>query len=88
MKKRKEEESERKKENFTEQQKPNVDAEVYNNNKKCDQLYTYTYIPTSKTKTAQQIQSTADLPSNQSKSKNYIYQLRTKLTKAQTGEQN
>ena len=36
MKKRKEEESERKKENFTEQQKPNVDAEVYNNNKKCD----------------------------------------------------
>ena len=36
MKKRKEEKSERKKESFTEQQKPNVDAEVYNNNKKCD----------------------------------------------------
>ena len=31
MKKRKEEESERKKENFTEQQKPNVEVEVYDN---------------------------------------------------------
>ena len=27
---------ERKKENSTELQKPNVEAEVYNNNKKCD----------------------------------------------------
>ena len=33
IKKRKEE---KKKENSTELQKPNVDAEVYNNNKKCD----------------------------------------------------
>ena len=40
--------------------------------------YTHMYISISKVKTAQQIQSTADLPSNQSKSKNYIYQLRTK----------
>ena len=29
-------EEERKKENSTELQKPNVEAEVYNNNKKCD----------------------------------------------------
>ena len=86
MKKRTEEESERKKENFTEQQKPNVDAEVYNNNKKCDQLYTYTYIPTSKTKTAQQKQSTIDWPSEQRKPK--IISTSIKLTKAQTGKQN
>ena len=50
-------------------------------------MYTYTYTPMSKVKTAQQIQSTADLPSNQSKSKNYIYQLRTKLSQAQAGNQ-
>ena len=29
-------EEERKKENSTELQKPNTEAEVYNNNKKCD----------------------------------------------------
>ena len=29
-------EEERKKENYTELQKPNVEAEVYNNNRKCD----------------------------------------------------
>ena len=49
--------------------------------------YTHMYISISKVKTAQQIQSTADLPSNQSKSKNYIYQLRTKLSQAQAGNQ-
>ena len=32
----KKKEDERKKENSTELQKPNVEAEVYNNNKKCD----------------------------------------------------
>ena len=35
-------------------QKPNVEAEVYNNNKKCDWIYTYTYTPISKIKTVQQ----------------------------------
>ena len=37
-KKRKEEEERKRgnKENFTELQKPNVEAEVYDNNKKCD----------------------------------------------------
>ena len=45
-------EEEEKKENSTELQKPNVNAEVYNNNKKCDWLYTYT--PISKIRTVQQ----------------------------------
>ena len=41
----------KKKENSTELQKPNVEAEVYNN-RKCDWIYTYT--PISKIKTVQQ----------------------------------
>ena len=40
--------------NFTELQKPNIEAEVYNNNKKCDWIYIYTYTPKSKIKTVQQ----------------------------------
>ena len=35
-KKKKTEEERKKKKNSTELQKPNVEAEVYNNNKKCD----------------------------------------------------
>ena len=35
-KRKKKTEEERKKENSTELQKPNVQAEVYNNNKKCE----------------------------------------------------
>ena len=35
-------EQERKKKNSTELQKPNIDAEVYNNNKNCHWIYTYT----------------------------------------------
>ena len=35
-------------------QKPNVEAEVYNNNKKCDWIYTNTYTPISKVKAVQQ----------------------------------
>ena len=34
--------------------KPNVEAEVYNNNKKCDWIYTYAYTPISKIKTVQE----------------------------------
>lgn len=30
---------------FTEQQKTNVEAQVYNNDRKCDSIYTYTYSP-------------------------------------------
>ena len=44
----------KKQENSTELQKPNTEAEVYNNKKKCDQIYTYTYIPISKIETVQQ----------------------------------
>ena len=44
----------KKKENSTELQKPNVDAEVYNHNKNCEWIYTYTYTPIRKIKTAQQ----------------------------------
>ena len=36
-------EEERKKENTTELQKPNVNAEVYNNNKKWLNIHTYIY---------------------------------------------
>jgi len=46
-------EEERKKENYTELQKPNVEAEVYNI-KKCDWVYTYTYTPIGKIKKVQQ----------------------------------
>ena len=55
-KKKKEEErkKEKNKKNSTKLQKPNTEVEIYNNNKKCDQIYTYTYIPISKIKTVQQ----------------------------------
>ena len=52
--KKKKTEEERKKENYTELQKPNVEAEVYNNIKKCDWIYTYTYTPIGKIKKVQQ----------------------------------
>ena len=79
-------EEERIKENSTELQKPNVDIEFYNNNKKCDWIYTYAYTPVSKIKTVQQKQSTRDWYSEQKKPK--IISTRTKLTKAQTRKQN
>jgi len=43
-----------KKESSTEPQKPNIEAEVYNNSKKCDWIYTYAYMAISKIKTIQQ----------------------------------
>ena len=67
-------------------QKPNVDAEVYNNSKKCDWIYTCTYTPISKIKTVQQKYSMIDWPSEQRKPK--IISTRTKLTKPQTGKPN
>ena len=45
MEKKNKTEEERKKENSTELQKPNVEAEVYNNNKKCGWIHKYTYTP-------------------------------------------
>ena len=44
----------RKKEHSTELQKPNIEAQVYNNNKKCDCIYTYMYQPIIKIKAVQQ----------------------------------
>ena len=64
-----EERKKEKKENSTELQKPNVEAEVYNNNRKCDWIYTYTYIPISKIKTIQQKLNTVDSPGEQRKPK-------------------
>ena len=43
-----------KKENSTELQRPNTEGKLYNNSKKCDWIYTYTYTPISKIKTVQQ----------------------------------
>ena len=43
----------KKKENPTELQKPNVEAELYNNNKKCDWIYTNTYTSINKVKRVQ-----------------------------------
>ena len=48
------EERKKKKENSTELQKPNVEAEFYNNSKNCDQIYPCTYTPISKIKTVPQ----------------------------------
>ena len=67
-------------------QKPNVEAEVYNNNRKCDWIYTYTDTPISKIKTVRQKLSTIDWPGEQRKLK--VISTKTKLIKAQTGKQN
>ena len=66
-------------------QKPNVEAEVYNNNRKCDWIHTYTYTPLNKIKTVQQKLSTVGWPGKQKKPK--IVSTRTKQIKAQTGQQ-
>jgi len=80
-------EEERKKENCktAELQKLNIEAKVYNNNKKCDWIYTYTYTPISKIEKVQQKLDTINLTGEQKKPK--IISTRTKLTKAQTGKQ-
>ena len=49
-----EEREKEKKENFIKVQRPNIEAAVYNNNKKCNWIYTYTYTHISKIKTVQQ----------------------------------
>ena len=69
-----------KKENSTELQKPNVKAEVDNNNRNCDWIYTFIYTHTSKIKTVQQSLDTIDWPGEQRKPE--IVSTRTKLTKA------
>ena len=74
-------EEEREKENSTELQRPNVEAEVYNNNEKCDWINTCTYTPISKIKNkVQQKESVIDWPGEQKEPK--IMSTRTKVTKA------
>ena len=68
-KKRKRKKNGRRKKNSTELQKPNIDAEVYNNNKNCDWIYIYTDTPISKIKIVQQKYSTVDWPGKQRKPK-------------------
>ena len=79
IKKKKEEKMEenrqnekKKKENYRELQRPNIEAEVYNSNKKCDWIYTYTYTPISKIKTVQQKWSTIDLPGKERNQNFYL----------------
>ena len=72
----------KKKENSTELQKPKIEAEVYNNNKKCDWVYIYTFTPITKIKTGHHKLSTVYWPAEQRKPK--ILSTRTKLIKAQT----
>ena len=67
-------------------QMPNVEAEIYNNSRKCDWIYTYTYTPISKIKTVQQKLSTVDWPGEQRKPN--IIPTRIKLIESQTGKQN
>jgi len=65
-----------KKENSTKLQKPNVEAEFYNNNKKCDWVYMYTYMPISKIKSPKNIKHNR-LTWQTKETKNYIYQNKT-----------
>ena len=83
-----EEERERKKEeNSTELQKPNIEAEVYNNTKFVTEIYIYIYIHKQNQNSPTKINYNRQTWQTK-QAKNYIYQLRTKLTKAQTGKQN
>ena len=50
----KKEKKKKKEENSTELQNPNVEAEVYKNNKQCDRIYTYTYTRINKIETVQE----------------------------------
>ena len=74
-----------KKESSTEPQKPNIEAEVYKNNKKCDWIYTYTHKQNQNSPTRIKYNR---LTQRTKETKNYIYPLKTKLTKAQTGNRN
>ena len=65
-------------ESFTELQKPIIEAEVYNNNRNYDWIYTYTYTPISKIKAVPQQQiKYSKLIWWTKETKNYIYQNNT-----------
>jgi len=77
-----------KRKNSTELQKPNVEAEVYNNRQEMwlnIHIYIYTHEQSENSSTKIKY-SRLTWPTKEIK--NYIYQLRTKLIKAQTGKQN
>ena len=66
----------KKKENSIELQKPNGEAEVHNNNRKCGWIYTYTYTPISKIKQLTKTKYNR-LTQWTQETKNYIYQNKT-----------
>ena len=67
-------EEERKKQNSIELQNPNIEAEFYNNNKKCDWIYTYIHKQNQNNPT--KIKYNA-LTQWTKEIKNYIYQNKT-----------
>ena len=67
----------KKKKHSTELQKPNVEAEVYNGNKKCDWIYTYTYTPISENQNCEKIKYNR-LTHWTKETTNFIYQKKTK----------
>ena len=68
---------ERKKENLTELQQPNIEAEVYNNNKMCDWIYTCMYNHKQNQNTPTKIKYNR-LTQRTKKTKNYVHQNKTK----------
>ena len=66
-------------------QKPNVEGEVYNNNKKCEYTHLRTH-PLANQNSPTNIKYDR-LTWQIKETENYIYQVRTKLTEAQTGKQ-
>ena len=73
------------KENSTELQKPDVEAKVYNCNKKCDNIHIYIYTHKQNQNNPMKIKYNSLIQWTK-ETKIYIYQFRTKLTKAPTGE--
>ena len=67
-------------------QKPNIEAEVYNN-KIMTEIHIYIYTHEQNQNSPTKIEHNR-LTWQTKQTKNYIYYLRTKLTRAQTGKQN
>ena len=65
-----------KKENSTELQKPNVEAEVCNNNRKCDNIHIYIYTHKQNQNSPAKIKYNG-LTWQTKETKNYIYQNKT-----------
>ena len=70
---------EKKKESCTELQKPNIETDIYSNNKKRDWIYTYTCTPICKSKHSNNSNKKYNRSTQRTKeTKNYIYQNKTK----------